>query len=140
MTHLHQQCCAHGNSIVLAMTQYPFSASVRENSELGSYWLIAPITLYTVNLFKFGSNLSSLSPSDRPWLTDVHKIQKLQEKVYVALQRCLQKHGASEEKLAKVKNLLQFCKNHRMFDLLYLDIYLVFIYSFNVSYFSVFLL
>jgi len=41
-------------------------------------------------------------PSDRPWLTDVQKIQKLQEKVYMALQRCLQKEGATEQKLAKV--------------------------------------
>lgn len=53
------------------------------------------------------SVMSPPSPADRPWLTDVQKIQKLQEKVYVALQRCLQKDGASEEKLAKVKRL--FC-------------------------------
>lgn len=46
--------------------------------------------------------LSFMSPSDRPWLTDVQKVQKLQEKVYVALQRCLQKDGASEEKLTRV--------------------------------------
>uniref|UniRef100_A0A8C6MD60 RAR-related orphan receptor C a n=1 Tax=Nothobranchius furzeri TaxID=105023 RepID=A0A8C6MD60_NOTFU len=46
-----------------------------------------------------------LSP-DRPWLTDVQKIQKLQEKVYVSLQRCLQKEGASEEKLAKMVSKL----------------------------------
>lgn len=44
--------------------------------------------------------------SDRLWLTDVQKVQKLQEKVYVALQHCLQKEGASEEKLAKVHILL----------------------------------
>ncbi len=50
--------------------------------------------------------LTLLSPSDRPWLTDVQKVQKLQEKVYVALQRCLQKGGASDEKLAKVQFLL----------------------------------
>lgn len=43
-----------------------------------------------------------MPPSDRPWLTDVQKVQKLQEKVYVALQRCLQKDGASEEKLTRV--------------------------------------
>lgn len=46
--------------------------------------------------------LSCMSPSDRPWLTDVQKVQKLQEKVYVALQRCLQQDGASEEKLTRV--------------------------------------
>lgn len=40
---------------------------------------------------------------DRPWLTDVQKIKKMQEKVYLALQRCLQKEGAPEEKLAKVQ-------------------------------------
>ncbi|XP_054458171.1 RAR-related orphan receptor C a [Anoplopoma fimbria] len=51
-----------------------------------------------------------LSP-DRPWLTDVQKIQKLQEKVYVALQRCLQKEGASEEKLAKMVSKLPIMKS-----------------------------
>lgn len=50
--------------------------------------------------------MSLYFPSDRPWLTDVQKVQKLQEKVYVALQRCLQKEGAAEEKLAKVRSLL----------------------------------
>ncbi|KAM9384753.1 RAR-related orphan receptor C a [Pholidichthys leucotaenia] len=56
-----------------------------------------------------------LSP-DRAWLTDVSKVQKLQEKVYVALQRCLQKGGASEEKLAKMVSKLSkmklICKLH----------------------------
>lgn len=52
------------------------------------------------------------SLSDRPWLTDVQKIQKLQEKVYVALQRCLQREGASEEKLAKVQSLLRLLNHH----------------------------
>ncbi|XP_034737197.1 RAR-related orphan receptor C a [Etheostoma cragini] len=51
-----------------------------------------------------------LSP-DRPWLTDVQKIQKLQEKVYVALQRCLQKEGPSEEKLAKMVSKLPILKS-----------------------------
>ncbi|XP_062251195.1 RAR-related orphan receptor C a [Platichthys flesus] len=51
-----------------------------------------------------------LSP-DRPWLTDVQKIQKLQDKVYVALQRCLQKEGASEEKLAKMVSRLPIMKS-----------------------------
>lgn len=50
--------------------------------------------------------MSLYFPSDRPWLTDVQKVQKLQEKVYVALQRCLQKAEAPEEKLAKVHSLL----------------------------------
>ncbi|KAM3620464.1 uncharacterized protein V6R79_023866 [Siganus canaliculatus] len=56
-----------------------------------------------------------LSP-DRPWLTDVQKIQKLQEKVYVALQHCLQREGTSEEKLAKMVSKLpvmkSICKLH----------------------------
>ncbi|KAK2907763.1 RAR-related orphan receptor C a [Channa argus] len=51
-----------------------------------------------------------LSP-DRPCLTDVQKIKKLQEKVYVALQRCLQKGGASEEKLAKMVSKLPVMKS-----------------------------
>uniref|UniRef100_A0A8D3DVS3 RAR-related orphan receptor C a n=1 Tax=Scophthalmus maximus TaxID=52904 RepID=A0A8D3DVS3_SCOMX len=51
-----------------------------------------------------------LSP-DRPWLTDVQKIQKLQDRVYVALQCCLQKEGASEEKLAKMVSKLPIMKS-----------------------------
>ncbi|KAG7513571.1 nuclear receptor ROR-beta-like [Solea senegalensis] len=51
-----------------------------------------------------------LSP-DRPWLTDVQKVQKLQDKVYVALQRCLQKEGAPEEKLAKMVSRLPVMKS-----------------------------
>ncbi|KAF6726370.1 Nuclear receptor ROR-beta [Oryzias melastigma] len=51
-----------------------------------------------------------LSP-DRPWLTDVPKVQKLQEKVYVALQRCLQNKGASEEKLAKMVSKLPLMRS-----------------------------
>ncbi|KAK2835655.1 hypothetical protein Q5P01_016139 [Channa striata] len=51
-----------------------------------------------------------LSP-DRPWLTDVQKVQKLQEKVYVALQHCLQKGGTSEEKLAKMVSKLPVMKS-----------------------------
>ncbi|XP_033937285.1 RAR-related orphan receptor C a [Pseudochaenichthys georgianus] len=51
-----------------------------------------------------------LSP-DRPWLTDVQKIQKLQQKVYVALQGCLQKEGATEQKLAKMVSKLPILKS-----------------------------
>uniref|UniRef100_A0A3B4BH48 Uncharacterized protein n=1 Tax=Periophthalmus magnuspinnatus TaxID=409849 RepID=A0A3B4BH48_9GOBI len=51
-----------------------------------------------------------LSP-DRLWLTDVHKIQKMQEKVYLALQRCLQEDGASEGKLAKMVSKLPIMKS-----------------------------
>lgn len=41
-------------------------------------------------------------PVDRPWLTEGQKVQKLQEKVYLALQHSLHKSGASDEKLDKV--------------------------------------
>ncbi|CAL8254499.1 unnamed protein product [Merluccius merluccius] len=51
-----------------------------------------------------------LSP-DRPWLTDTQNIQKLQEKVYVALQRCLQREVSSEEKLAKMVSKLPIMKS-----------------------------
>uniref|UniRef100_A0A672I525 RAR-related orphan receptor C b n=1 Tax=Salarias fasciatus TaxID=181472 RepID=A0A672I525_SALFA len=40
--------------------------------------------------------------ADRPWLTEGQKVQKLQEKVYLALQHSLHKSGASDEKLDKV--------------------------------------
>uniref|UniRef100_A0A673H406 Nuclear receptor ROR-beta-like n=1 Tax=Sinocyclocheilus rhinocerous TaxID=307959 RepID=A0A673H406_9TELE len=51
-----------------------------------------------------------LSP-DRPWLTDAQKVQKLQEKVYAALQHCLHKIGAPEEKLAKMVSKLPMMKS-----------------------------
>ncbi|XP_051963848.1 nuclear receptor ROR-beta-like [Xyrauchen texanus] len=51
-----------------------------------------------------------LSP-DRPWLTDAQKVQKLQEKVYVALQHCLHKNCASEEKMAKMVSKLPKMKS-----------------------------
>ncbi|RVE61771.1 hypothetical protein OJAV_G00173780 [Oryzias javanicus] len=56
-----------------------------------------------------------LSP-DRFWLSEGQKVQKLQEKVYLALQHSLQKSGASEEKLDKMMSKLptmkSICKLH----------------------------
>lgn len=55
--------------------------------------------------------------ADRPWLTEGQKVQKLQEKVYLALQHSLNKSTASEEKLDKVGasvlrlNVLAFVNN-----------------------------
>ncbi|XP_015221274.1 RAR-related orphan receptor C a isoform X2 [Lepisosteus oculatus] len=51
-----------------------------------------------------------LSP-DRPWLTDSQKVQKLQERVYLALQHTLHRGGASEEKLAKMVSKLPVMKS-----------------------------
>ncbi|XP_030639664.1 RAR-related orphan receptor C a [Chanos chanos] len=51
-----------------------------------------------------------LSP-DRPWLTDTQQVQKLQEKVYLALQHCLHRSGASEEKLTKMVSKLPMMKS-----------------------------
>ena len=51
-----------------------------------------------------GVSLTLCVVADRPWLTDTLHIQRLQEKVYVALQRCLQREASAEEKLAKVKD------------------------------------
>uniref|UniRef100_A0A8C3QG35 Nuclear receptor ROR-beta-like n=1 Tax=Cyanoderma ruficeps TaxID=181631 RepID=A0A8C3QG35_9PASS len=42
-----------------------------------------------------------LSP-DRPWLTESKKVQKLQDKIYVALQHEIQKKHSAEDKLSKV--------------------------------------
>ena len=47
--------------------------------------------------------LNIVFPVDRPWLTEGQKVQKLQEKVYLALQHSLHKSGASDEKLDKVR-------------------------------------
>lgn len=43
-----------------------------------------------------------LSP-DRPWLADSQKVQKLQAKVYLALQHSLHMSGAADEKLDQVR-------------------------------------
>lgn len=43
-----------------------------------------------------------ISSVDRPWLKEGQKVQKLQEKVYLALQHSLHK-SVSDEKLDKVK-------------------------------------
>lgn len=43
-----------------------------------------------------------ISSVDRPWLKEGQKVQKLQEKVYLALQHSLHKN-VSDEKLDKVK-------------------------------------
>ncbi|KAI1883184.1 hypothetical protein AGOR_G00242600 [Albula goreensis] len=51
-----------------------------------------------------------LSP-DRLWLTDTLQVQKLQEKVYLALQHCLHRNGASEAKLAKMVSKLPLMKS-----------------------------
>ncbi|CAB1331411.1 unnamed protein product, partial [Coregonus sp. 'balchen'] len=51
-----------------------------------------------------------LSP-DRPWLTDSQQVQKLQEKVYLALQHCLHRGGSSKEKLAKMVSKLPMMKS-----------------------------
>uniref|UniRef100_A0A8B9HR03 RAR-related orphan receptor C a n=1 Tax=Astyanax mexicanus TaxID=7994 RepID=A0A8B9HR03_ASTMX len=51
-----------------------------------------------------------LSP-DRPWLSDSQRVQRLQEKVYLALQRCLNRGGTSEEKLTKMVAKLPIMKS-----------------------------
>ncbi|XP_041912736.1 RAR-related orphan receptor C a [Alosa sapidissima] len=51
-----------------------------------------------------------LSP-DRLWLTDTQQVQKLQEKVYQALQHSLHRSGASEEKLSKMVSKLPMMKS-----------------------------
>ncbi|KAL2090049.1 hypothetical protein ACEWY4_014737 [Coilia grayii] len=51
-----------------------------------------------------------LSP-DRLWLTDMQQVQKLQEKVYLALQHSLHRSGASDEKLTKMVSKLPMMKS-----------------------------
>uniref|UniRef100_A0A8C1MZD7 RAR-related orphan receptor C b n=1 Tax=Cyprinus carpio TaxID=7962 RepID=A0A8C1MZD7_CYPCA len=48
---------------------------------------------------------------DRPWLTESHQVQKLQEKVYVALQHSLHMNGATTEKLDKMVSKLPQMKS-----------------------------
>lgn len=48
---------------------------------------------------------------DRPWLTESQQVQKLQEKVYVALQHSLHMNGATIEKLDKMVSKLPQMKS-----------------------------
>lgn len=48
---------------------------------------------------------------DRPWLTDSQQVQKLQEKVYMALQHCLHMNGDTTEKLDKMVSKLPRMKS-----------------------------
>ena len=57
----------------------------------------------TIKQRKLYVNGKYFSPVDRPWLTEGQKVQKLKDKVYLALQHSLQKSGGSDEKLDKVK-------------------------------------
>ncbi|XP_074834330.1 nuclear receptor ROR-beta-like isoform X1 [Carettochelys insculpta] len=50
-----------------------------------------------------------LSP-DRPWLTESKKVQKLQDKIYIALQHEIQKKHSSEDKLSKIVSKLPLMK------------------------------
>ena len=43
--------------------------------------------------------------SDRPWLMEPRKVQKLQEKIYFALQHIMQKNHMDEDALAKVSQV-----------------------------------
>lgn len=47
----------------------------------------------------------SLAFLDRPWLMEPRKVQKLQEKIYFALQHIMQKNHLDEDALAKVGRL-----------------------------------
>lgn len=51
-----------------------------------------------------------LSP-DRPWLTDPKKVQKLQDRVYVALQQEIQKKHGSDDTLSKILSKLPLMKS-----------------------------
>ncbi|XP_062815021.1 nuclear receptor ROR-beta-like [Anolis carolinensis] len=50
-----------------------------------------------------------LSP-DRPWLSESKKVQKLQDKIYLALQQEIQKKNASEDRLSKMVSKLPVMK------------------------------
>ncbi|ETE67662.1 Nuclear receptor ROR-beta, partial [Ophiophagus hannah] len=70
------------------------------------------------SIFELGKNLCRLQLSDeevalftavvlftpdRPWLSESKKVQKLQDKFYMALQHEIQKKNANEDRLSKVK-------------------------------------
>ncbi|NXG79556.1 RORB protein, partial [Baryphthengus martii] len=47
---------------------------------------------------------------DRPWLTESKKVQKLQDKIYMALQHEIQKKHSTEDKLSKMVSKLPLMK------------------------------
>uniref|UniRef100_A0A6J0SRR5 Nuclear receptor ROR-beta-like n=1 Tax=Pogona vitticeps TaxID=103695 RepID=A0A6J0SRR5_9SAUR len=51
-----------------------------------------------------------LSP-DRPWLSESKKVQKLQDKIYLALQHEIQKQNAGEDRLSKIVSKLPLMKS-----------------------------
>ncbi|XP_020636464.3 nuclear receptor ROR-beta [Pogona vitticeps] len=51
-----------------------------------------------------------LSP-DRPWLSESKKVQKLQDKIYLALQHEIQKQNTSEDRLSKIVSKLPLMKS-----------------------------
>ncbi|XP_077698153.1 nuclear receptor ROR-beta-like, partial [Eretmochelys imbricata] len=76
-------------------------------------------------VFELGRNLCRLQLSDeeialftaavllapdRPWLTESKKVQKLQDKIYIALQHEIQKKHSSEDKLSKLISKLPLMK------------------------------
>ncbi|XP_032992504.1 nuclear receptor ROR-beta-like [Lacerta agilis] len=50
-----------------------------------------------------------LSP-DRPWLSEAKKVQKLQDKIYLALQHEIQKKNGNEDRLSKIISKLPLMK------------------------------
>lgn len=48
---------------------------------------------------------NSLAFLERPWLMEPRKVQKLQEKIFFALQHIMQKNHLDEDALAKVGRL-----------------------------------
>uniref|UniRef100_A0A8C0FS89 Nuclear receptor ROR-beta n=1 Tax=Bubo bubo TaxID=30461 RepID=A0A8C0FS89_BUBBB len=56
--------------------------------------------------------LTQPSPVDRPWLTESKKVQKLQDKIYVALQHEIQKKHSTEDKLSKLPLMKTICNLH----------------------------
>ncbi|KAK6492999.1 nuclear receptor ROR-beta isoform X1 [Huso huso] len=57
-----------------------------------------------------------ISPVDRPWLMEPRKVQKLQEKIYFALQHVMQKNHLDDDTLAKliarIPTLSALCNLH----------------------------
>ncbi|XP_042335881.1 nuclear receptor ROR-beta-like [Sceloporus undulatus] len=77
------------------------------------------------SIFELGKNLCRLQLSDeemalftaavllspdRPWLSEPKKVQKLQDKIYLALQHEIQKKNANEDRLSKIVSKLPLMK------------------------------
>lgn len=88
------------------MTLFTLFCIKQHNQSSPRNILYSGLTAVSILHFALQSTLSALKKSillsDRPWLMEPRKVQKLQEKIYFSLQHIMQKNHMDEDALAKV--------------------------------------